>query len=459
MTLGPTRPPKHVSASAANAGAAARHDAAFRQEAIAGLRLAMWVRCAALLAIAVLIAVQNYQWGAGGVLYYEALVLVFGLLSVAQYKVAKARGGDLRLQALFILFDVALLCFTVLYPNPFGPFAPPYQILLRFENFMYFFILAAGVVLSYSPRLVLWVVIWSAATWTIASLPESKPMGFGLDPDDPAAFFAALLDVHSVNIGRWAAQVVIFLVFSGIMAGIVWRARRLVLVRAETERERANLARYFSPNLVDDLANSDEPLGAVRRQKVAVLFADIVGFTRMCERASPEEVIGLLRAFHGRMANVVFDHRGTLDKYIGDGVMATFGTPRAGPHDASAALACGRAMIASVAAWNTERAHRRAPPVRVAIGIHYGEVVLGDTGDEHRLEFAVVGDTVNVASRLERLARPLEAGLVVSQALIDAAQQEQALEAAKIVAGLEERVPQKIRGRDAPLAVWTLDAG
>src|SRR5690606_33509576 len=105
------------------------------------------------------------------------------------------------------------------------------------------------------------------------------------------------------------------------------------------ERARANLARYFSPNLVDALSERDEPFGPVRRQSVAVLFADIAGFTRMSETRSPEDVFAMLRGFHARMAAEVFRWQGTLDNFIGDAVFATFGTPEAGTHDASNALA------------------------------------------------------------------------------------------------------------------------
>src|SRR5207237_1898899 len=95
--------------------------------------------------------------------------------------------------------------------------------------------------------------------------------------------------------------------------------------RAAAERARANLARYFPPNLVDMLADRDEPLGPVRREMVAVLFADIVGFTRMAEHMPPEAVVTMLRQFHDRMTGVIFDCGGTVEKYIGDAIFAVFG--------------------------------------------------------------------------------------------------------------------------------------
>src|SRR5438128_10631636 len=105
------------------------------------------------------------------------------------------------------------------------------------------------------------------------------------------------------------------------------RIRELDRRRAAAERARANLARYFSPNLVDMLADRDEPLGPVRRETVAVLFADIVGFTRMAEHMAPEAVVTMLRQFHERMTAQIFACGGTVEKYIGDAIFAVFGLP------------------------------------------------------------------------------------------------------------------------------------
>src|SRR5438309_8052511 len=121
--------------------------------------------------------------------------------------------------------------------------------------------------------------------------------------------------------------------------------RELERRRAAAERARVNLSRYFSPNLVAILAERDEPLGAVRRQTVAVLFIDIVGFTRMAETMPPEAVVTMLRVFHDRMTAQIFACGGTVEKYIGDAIFAVFGLPSAGPDDAANALRCADGML------------------------------------------------------------------------------------------------------------------
>jgi adenylate cyclase len=192
---------------------------------------------------------------------------------------------------------------------------------------------------------------------------------------------ASFADPHLVRLGVLGRQVVVILVVAASLAEIVRRMRQMVVDQAETERARANLARYFSPNLVDELARSDEPLGAPRRQKAAALFADMVGFTTAAADLPPERVMGVLREFHQRMARCVFDHEGTIDKYIGDALMATFGTPRAGSRDATHALRCARAMVRAIEAWNIERPRDGEQPVAIGVGVHYGPVAIGDVGD------------------------------------------------------------------------------
>jgi adenylate cyclase len=123
------------------------------------------------------------------------------------------------------------------------------------------------------------------------------------------------------------------------------KLREIEHLHAAAERARGNLARYFSPNIVDMLADQDEPLGAVRRQTIAVLFADIVGFTRMSEAMPPEAVVTMLRQFHERMTAHIFTCGGTVDKYIGDSIFAAFGVPTASDNDAANALICADMML------------------------------------------------------------------------------------------------------------------
>ena len=240
---------------------------------------------------------------------------------------------------------LALLVAVIILPNPFVE-SWPIQTRLRFGNFVYVLLFLAPIALTFRPLAMIWAGLCAALAWAIgvawvASRPESKTYWNpdSLAPMGSAEALALFLEPHFVYVEGHIQDVVTVLLMAGVLALVVWRSRRLVLSQIGVARERANLARYFAPTVVDRLAQLDAPLGATRVQPVAVLFADIVGFTRFAEGSEPQTVVATLRAFHGRLERAIFDHGGTLDKFLGDGVMATFGTPTVGQHDARNALA------------------------------------------------------------------------------------------------------------------------
>jgi adenylate cyclase len=234
------------------------------------------------------------------------------------------------------------------------------------------------------------------------------------------------------------------------------RRRDLDQRRAAAERARSNLARYFSPHFAAMLAERDEPLGAVRRQNIAVLFVDIVGFTRMAEDMAPEAVVTLLRQFHDRMTTQIFACGGSVEKYIGDEIFAVFGVPEPAPEDAVNALRCAHRMLGALAEWKREREAAGEPALAIGIGVNYGPAVLGDVGSEQTLSFTVIGDTVNTASRLQGLTRSLNTPLVVSNAVMNAVEAAASPDPSELLAPLKDRGEQALRGRTAPVRVWTL---
>ena len=162
--------------------------------------------------------------------------------------------------------------------------------------------------------------------------------------------------------------------------------------------------------------------------------------------------MALLRALHGRMEEEVFRYRGCLEKFIGDALLATFRVPDVGPRDATDALACARGMLAALGGWNRERAAAGLPTLGMGVGLHYGPVVLGDIGSARSMAFATVGDTTNVASRLQALTRDLGTNLVVSRALVRAIERENA--DVTLLEGLTARGSHTLRGRNMPLELW-----
>ena len=422
-----------------------------------GLLLAVRSRWIALAIIAVSLPFLNFRWE---MLYYEAGLIIFAVIGWAQLRVGKVVQS--RMELLLIFLDLALFTFIIVAPNPFRDEVSPTAFQYVLGEFGYFYVLLAAATLAYSWRTMIAFGVWTAGLWLVALAIVSV---FGLEipklSENAALAFvgyermSAILDPNNPNIPARVQEVIIFLIVAGTLALNSRRNNQLIIQQANIARERANLSRHFPPNIVDQMAESDQPLGAIRSQDVAVMFVDIVGFTRMAGHQTPDEVIALLRQFHGRLEGLVFEHHGTLDKFLGDGLMATFGTPSPGPHDAANALRCGREMLAEIEAWNTARKEAGAEPIKVSIGLHYGAVVLGDIGSERRLEYAVLGDTVNVASRLEVITRELGVEMVTSDDLVNAVRSDADADSTGLLSNCDNAGPQHLRGRDEPINAWT----
>jgi adenylate cyclase len=461
MTASPLAPRPAVTIDgAAEDHVREQYERALQAEERAGRRLSTAALLGGLLVIAMWLLVQV---GASRVLYYQVILGLFALLTIGNYVLASSRYDPPWRPYAFVSLGLGLLAYTIVVPNPFVENWPT-QTRLRFGNFVYVLLFLGPIALSYRPMLMIWAglcaaVAWAAATGWVLQLPDTITW---LDPPAPGAALGAAdllrvyLDPRFVDLEAQAQNVIVALLLAGVLALVMWRSRRLVLRQLTIARERANLARYFPPSVVNELAQLDRPLRTTRQQPVAVMFADIVGFTQLAERAAPDQVVALLRAFHQRVERAIFDHGGTLDKFLGDGVMATFGTPDTGPRDAVNALACAFAMAEAIDRWNVERAQQGEPPIRLSIGIHYGPVLLGDIGSARRLEFAVLGDVVNVAQRLEGLTRELSGQVVVSDELVRALKDQVGSDAESFLAGFRADPPQHLRGRAQPVPVWTL---
>jgi adenylate cyclase len=192
--------------------------------------------------------------------------------------------------------------------------------------------------------------------------------------------------------------------------------------RAEHERSmRARLERYHSPSVIGEvLSRARSGRLEPKQADVTVLFADLVGFSTFAEAAPPEEVAELLDRFFNDSVDAIFEHGGTLDKFIGDCVMAFFGAPVAQADHARRGLTAARAIRAAMAAWNDERRAAGRLPMQARIALNSGPVVVGEVGAERRVEYTVLGNTVNVAARLEQYAaRPGD--VVFSEATLAAA--------------------------------------
>jgi adenylate cyclase len=403
----------------------ARVASAIAAEEQAGVRFAFVARTIAVLVVALWLP---YIVPAPRVYYYLAFVAAFFVLGLVPYLLRRHRHAQ-PIKLAFTLLDVILVTAVIIVPPPdrIALDWPP-QMRIRFFEFLYLWLLIVGAALSYSSIQVLWtglcvIVAWSVGVTALLYLPDTIRFAeatAGMDPVPPDVALRVILSPTYVSPSMLQNQIVLTAIATGLLAAAVARSRRMLLRHTSAEVARADLARYVSPDVADAMITSQREFGQPTARDVAVLFADIVGFTALAERLPPGRMVTLLTSFHSRACRVVFRNGGTLDKYLGDGFMAVFGTLADDPGAPGRAVRCALELQAEMDRWNAKRAARGAAVVPLGIGVHAGRVVVGNVGADARLEFTVIGDTVNVASRLERLTREQDCRIAVSESCLAA---------------------------------------
>ncbi|WP_236771496.1 adenylate/guanylate cyclase domain-containing protein [Agrobacterium tumefaciens] len=199
---------------------------------------------------------------------------------------------------------------------------------------------------------------------------------------------------------------------------VIYRARSLLLQAEEQASATAALARFLPPEIVPLVAEGDEWMHG-RRQVVTVLFVDIRNSTQIAETLDPRALSQLISSFRGIVQLAARENAGVIDKFIGDGAMILFGVPDPRTDDARRALNCAREILRLVAEWHidTLTSHQ----ISVGLGVHLGKVYCGIVGDENRREFTVIGDVVNVASRIEQATKQFGVPLLASEEVVAAA--------------------------------------
>ncbi|HJQ37581.1 MAG TPA: adenylate/guanylate cyclase domain-containing protein [Thermoanaerobaculia bacterium] len=223
-----------------------------------------------------------------------------------------------------------------------------------------------------------------------------------------------------IHIGRFTEEDLDLLTALANFAAVAIERAQLAEKIEQERKIRSKMERYHSPAVIDEIVKGVIAAAEteIRTADVSILFADISGFTTVSETKKPEEVADFLSTFFSAAVDAIFAYGGTLDKFIGDAVMAFFGAPIPQDDHADRAILAGLMMQERIGKWNEERAANNLPPVRIRVGINSGPAVVGNVGTEKRVDYTVLGSSVNIASRLESgVAKPGQ--LVISQNTLD----------------------------------------
>jgi adenylate cyclase len=182
----------------------------------------------------------------------------------------------------------------------------------------------------------------------------------------------------------------------------------------ERERIKEIFGKFVSSDIRDEILAGNLELGGTKKE-ASVLFCDIRNFTALSEKYSPAQTLDLLNSFFNEMVKPVYGHKGVLDKFIGDAMLAVFGVPHYQESHAQNALDCAITMLKKLDAYNEIRKHNGEEPIKVGIGINSGELIAGNLGASERMEYTVIGDTVNLASRIQNLTKTYSYPILIAE--------------------------------------------
>lgn len=400
----PSRPPSRKEATACSQGHLPTKKAeldnegrGWRHEARSG-----WLRLIVLLILATKIVVWEY----GSVnLIHVLVVAAYGLATFVALGLALARRGSIILPAVFAAID-AMLVVALFHEHLFAP-ENTFEHRLSAPTLAIGFLLLAHVALRLKPRLVILfagIVVTGWLSLLIVSIIASSWEGV------PHRHDWSALPAELALGGAFG--------FSALVCYLLTRDHSVLLAEAvDSEKHRRNLARFFSPSALSELEIKGTSL-KLSHQRAAVMFIDLRSFSTLSEMIDPEEIAAILAEYRQLVTQAVFAHDGTVDKFIGDGVMAVFGQPNATASDTARALRCALNISASLAEWKQTRLREGKTAMDAGIGLHVGPVIGGVLRSGTHDELTVIGDTVNIAERLERLSKTLDAAIIVSKAVL-----------------------------------------
>jgi adenylate cyclase len=351
---------------------------------------------------------------------FEPVPWALGLYTVfTAFRLALALKGRLTpgFLSLSVVVDIAVLMVTIWSFHL--QYQQPATIYLKAPTLLYVFILIALRAMRFEARYILlagatailgWFLLVAYAVWDAGGMHLTHN-------------FAEYMTSNTILIGAEIDKLLSIAAVTGVLAIAIVRARRLLVSAAAEAHAASELSRFFAPEVAGEIRRADmalKPGDAVTRE-AAVMFIDLRGFTKLAARQAPGTTIEVLSEYHRRMVPAIQANGGSIDKYLGDGILASFGATRPSQTYAAAALAALDAVLEASDAWNADRVAEGETPLGVGAAVAVGPVLFGVTGDQSRLEFTVIGDVVNLAAKLEKHCKVVQRPALTTRTALDLA--------------------------------------
>ncbi|WP_053005732.1 adenylate/guanylate cyclase domain-containing protein [Kiloniella spongiae] len=392
-------------------------DQTFNHAQSAGLKLAIVGRSVSLLILGIWLVLSRLALP-GVSLKFSILIMVLISLGLVHHWIIGTRWDKFWVKYLFVAIDVSILSILIATQPLYQTADLPQVMIFRSPLLTYYFIIVAVVAFSFSPRLVLWAGGIGAAGWLSAYAWVVQQDGGVLDwgdvPANPTAedAISVILDPAFGATGSRIQEAIILVVVSVLIAIVMKRAQNTLRDKLAAERDRQSITGIFGrfvPEPIVEAMINDQGLLAPLEREATILFADVVGFTSLTERLGPAKTVDVLNRYFDEMTDIIMENNGIVATFHGDAILAIFNVPLEDPKHAEHALNAAQAMLKRV-----EQDGFAGEKLSIRIGINTGSVVAGNVGGGGRQSYTVYGDAVNLAARLEALAKEKRQPLLVS---------------------------------------------
>lgn len=327
------------------------------------------------------------------------VLIIYGVFSVGRLVLAYLRALPEWLLYISVIADMALLMGLIYFLH--YTYAQQAVFYLKAPAFVFVFLFIALRALRFEARFVIFAGLTAIAGWVALILYALGGRG---GPPNPTTDFVEYMTSNAFLIQAEAERLLAIALTTAVLAIAIARARNL-LIRSVSESTAArDLSRFFDPGVANRIRSAAISIraGEGELRDAAILTVDLRGFTHLAAGMAPDDVMKLLQEYQGLVCPLIVGNGGSIDKFLGDGILASFGAVAPSTTAAADALRAADAVIAAADRWAGERQAAGRPPLSLGLAVASGRVVFGAVGDAERLEFTVIGDAVNFAAKLEK---------------------------------------------------------